>query len=542
MHQKLLIGNKWAGYRLLFCFWALTLSVNAQVDLDRGLIAYYPLDSSTMNKSLNRLSQTDLIATNTSYSSGRNGSDDRDGALYFNGNSQAKLQTPLPTDELTISFWLQTNHTDKQAIFGWEEYGYGARLENGGIMQCYLYEAANHPNYYWHFGSLADHQWHHILLSYGISEDGSESYSYKLYIDGAYVASDKYHLLNKSIHYGKGSLVFGTLPSEQGFIGKIDDILLYNRMLSTAEIGLLAKGAVPNWDEDLQTGQLIYLNFTKGGENQCQNHTKIIEIQENGGRIAKACQNYSWANPMRAFSDKSDGVSIGSIIQSPYFTFSLLFSSDSREPGVIAAWPDGGGYQVMLNPSSNEGRLEVKCWISQDTFYHFISERSVNDGKCHHLALSYDGTLFRIFLDKGIVYEENIVSGSAGIFYENGNFNIGNPNGHLAANAFQGKVDEVRLYNRALSEKEIMRLASGPQAVASISVKNYNRGGSTRSEIAPQSAFVVLKNNTSEKQKFKLQEQKGKRRQIGKFTLQPNEEIVHEFKESLPLDGLKIEN
>jgi hypothetical protein len=523
-------------------FISANFQVEAQTDLDQGLIAYYPLDSSTTNESLNRLPDTNLEALNTSYSNGRNGSKDKNGALYFKGESYARVNTPIPTDEVTVSFWLRTSQRDDRRLMGWEEFGYGARLENGGIMHWYLYEAANHPNDYWHIGSLADGQWHHVLMTYSAIAAGSVSDNFMLYVDGKAVDYEVKHLLGNPIFYGKGSLVFGANNEEAGFIGSLDDVLIYNRALTMQEIELLSAGAVPAWDEDLYTGQILHLDFAQGIENNCPNATNSILVKEYGGRITNACQGYSQAYPMRAFSQPSEGLSVSSAVKAKHFTLSFIFSSDVKDESIIAGWPDGEGYQIALNPPGHTGHLMVRCWVRRDTFYQYISEQTVTDGSCHHLAVSYDGEYFRVFLDKAKVHQDGSLSGDAGVYYGKGKMYIGNPNGHFNENTFQGKIDEIKLYNRALSEEEVVQVARGERERKSVVVKRYYRGGSERNNINPQSAFLVIKNNTGKKQKIELYEQGGLDHSVGKFKLEPNQEIVHEYQGTMPIGDIVIKD
>lgn len=526
---------------LFVWFFTLTKSL-AQTDLDQGLIAYYSLDSSTTNESLNRLPNTDLDSYHVSYSNGRNGVKDRNGALYFKGDSHARIQIPIPTDAVTVSFWLRTSQRDDRRLLGWEEYGYGARLENGGIMHWYLYEAANHPNDYWHVGSLADGKWHHVIMTYSVIATGSKNDKFMLYVDGQPVDYEVKHLLGKPIFYGEGSLVFGANNEEPGFIGSLDNVLIYNRALNLREIDLLAAGAVPEWDKDLYTGQILHLDFAQGIKNKCPNSSNATSVKEYGGRIANACPGYSWAYPMRAFSQASEGLSISNTVKAKQFTLSFLFSSDVKDERIIAGWPNGGGYKITLNPPGYTGRLMIKCWISRDTFYQFISEQTVTDGSCHHVAVSYDGAFFRVFLDKTIVYQDGSLSGDGGVFYGKEKLYIGNPEGSFKENTYQGKIDEIKLYNRALSEDEVIQMAQGERSPDPIVIKRYYKGGSKRNNINPHSAFLVIKNNTDKKQKIKLHEQGGSDRLIGKFRIEPNEEIVHEYQGVMPLGDIMIKD
>jgi len=150
-------------WTLLFIF----MPVHAQVDLDHGLIGYWPMDSSLANESLNKFPRTDFISKNTSYSNGWNGSQDRNGALYFYGESSAQLQTSMPTTQVSISFWFKTSDPSGGTMLDWKEHGYGVQLNQGGRLYCWTYLSDNgFYDFLYDSKNLADGEWHHFVMTY----------------------------------------------------------------------------------------------------------------------------------------------------------------------------------------------------------------------------------------------------------------------------------------------------------------------------------------------------------------------------------------
>jgi len=80
----------------------------------------------------------------------------------------------------------------------------------------------------------------------------------------------------------------------------------------------------------------------------------------------------------------------------------------------------------------------------------------VTGGVWHHFAGTYDGAEGRIYID-GVLDATTEATGQINI--ETENFWIGN-NSQNVDRFFHGMVDDVRLYNQALSEAEIVGLAS----------------------------------------------------------------------------------
>ena len=83
-----------------------------------------------------------------------------------------------------------------------------------------------------------------------------------------------------------------------------------------------------------------------------------------------------------------------------------------------------------------------------------VTGQTLQEGQWTHLAVTFDGTTAKVYID-GVVAQE-------------GNFSFGNDieapmqigaatNG--GGNPFNGALDEVRIYDIALSETEILELA-----------------------------------------------------------------------------------
>ncbi len=87
-----------------------------------------------------------------------------------------------------------------------------------------------------------------------------------------------------------------------------------------------------------------------------------------------------------------------------------------------------------------------------------ITSTKVNDGTWHFVAMTFDGAYVRLYIDGalqgtfygpslGFLSFEDLYIGERG---NNGNF-------------FNGSIDDVRIYNRALTTAEIQALAQGKQ-------------------------------------------------------------------------------
>ena len=116
----------------------------------------------------------------------------------------------------------------------------------------------------------------------------------------------------------------------------------------------------------------------------------------------------------------------------------------------------GGDY----NGKWHRGRLEFETSRGE-----IASDRVLNDGQWHHVAATYDGKAVRSYIDgveKGHPVKTpgplkkstwDLCIGNSVVEYGTGEFL-----------AFDGLIDEVRIYNRALSAAEIKALAAATRA------------------------------------------------------------------------------
>jgi len=100
--------------------------------------------------------------------------------------------------------------------------------------------------------------------------------------------------------------------------------------------------------------------------------------------------------------------------------------------------------------------VEFACsGISNNEYGSISGSMNVNDGKWHHVAGVYDGSKICIYVD-GIL--DNTEDASGSISNSTYNVLIGE-NEEAPGREWNGQIDDVRIYNRALSHGEIVSLA-----------------------------------------------------------------------------------
>jgi hypothetical protein len=114
----------------------------------------------------------------------------------------------------------------------------------------------------------------------------------------------------------------------------------------------------------------------------------------------------------------------------------------------------GGGKQNRGKPG-----LEVNS-------YGAWSDRVIGDGRWHHVAGTFDGQVMRLYVD-GVEQRQTKAGHPGPLSRNNWDVCVGNSIGEAVVGnfvAYDGLIDEVRIYNRALSAEEIKLLATATQA------------------------------------------------------------------------------
>ena len=235
----------------LFFLW---LTVSAQtVDLNRGLVAFYPFNGSANDESSNGNNGNVFGAY---FDSDRNGKSNS--AISLSGNN-SYIQLPSGsstslniTSDLTVSIWFKTTDGAKGLVDLGDNYsgagGYlimlgGANLGYGKIT---VYTGTS---WYSTNSSFADNRWHNLVVLI-------DSHTLKIYVDNN-LESKISNVSAPSSWNGKRSL--GSLNDGNAMFlkGCIDDMRIYNRALNVSEIDALYTESDKNPRLDISNFALI---------------------------------------------------------------------------------------------------------------------------------------------------------------------------------------------------------------------------------------------------------------------------------------------
>ncbi len=254
-----------------------------------------------------------------------------------------------------------------------------------------------------------------------------------------------------------GRHFYDTGQSATRFSGTYDDVRIYNRALSAAEVAELAE---KTGDDSL----IAYYPFNGNADDESGNgHDGTV----NGATLTAD----RFGNPDSAydFDGSSDHINCGNIIDGySNFTIMAWVNIDSfNDSRYMGPWG-----QESFAPTSTEGDYRFNTgndlvhrsfgtsmrWVDGDILDSRVLH-ALPVSEWHLIAQTYDGNEVRQY-DNGVLV--NSVVAGAHIFGNPSDFLIGK-NASYFGNVlniyhFDGQVDDLRIYERALSQYEIVQL------------------------------------------------------------------------------------
>jgi hypothetical protein len=416
-----------------------------------GLIAHWKFDESSRTTAYDSVGGNHGTIYGADWTTGRLG-----GALDFDGvddyvdlGNDSSLKPPLP---VTLSAWIWFSQNDATLISldDCSDKYYGVTLNIKGVLSVGFgdgngWGSSNYRRSKQGTTALNPNTWYHVAAVVRGATDMS------LYVNGA-DDGGTYSGTGGSLAYSSGNASIATAHSAGiYFNGKIDDVRVYERALSAEEIQELypegLSGPIAHWKFDEGSGTTAY--DSAGG-----NHGTIYGAGWTDGQIDGAL----------SFDGDGDYVDLGNdnslkpplpVTLSAWIRFSqnnaTLISLDdlsskycglwlniNLENHLSVAFGDGNGWGAVRYRRSKAGTTVLNA----DTWYHIAAVvRGTKD-----MSLYING------VDDGGSY-----SGTGGsLAYSRGNASIGTA--HFENKYFNGEMDDVRIYNGALSAEEIRQL------------------------------------------------------------------------------------
>jgi hypothetical protein len=439
------------------------------------------------------------------------------GEIGFDGNKNA---VEIPTSRLdptngTITLWANPDNFSKNRHFLFSHVKSQSNriqlyCDASGSLNAGLGDNASLSS---SIQTLNTHDWYHIALVW----DGS---IYTTYVDGVQKATGPYSGLNNLQTYADIGNTGNRSARTEGFDGLIDEVCFYNIPLSADEISDLALNFPPIGDKIVGEGEeLCFTVRAKSGtivELSDQNLPHIPSFASNvlrwtpgyddagtyeleftsphGSnldfeRVTVTVRDTQQENPVGHWTFNESSGDTASDISTSNNTgilrnglawdngaITLSVPNDAVEIQTTGFNPHTGTIAMRVYPerytlskhylfghsagtSANRVQLYLEfgslCLGLGNSHDTSINIQQLQTQQWYHITLTWNPTTYNVYVD-GQLKASGAYSGLSAFA---ANAEIGN-NGITRDKALNGKIDEVIIYNRALSADEIAQLAN----------------------------------------------------------------------------------
>lgn len=388
------------------------------------------------------------------------------GGVQFNGvDDYIELPLDLSWDEnnkIAISFWVKPSSTgiDRYGIIGKKGSGWEWSIYQNYSNLAFVYwsTAGGHTNGMdanWASGVLSVNKWTHVVYVW----DSQKSY---FYADGVLVNTKVAD--NPAINQDRASNI--TLGGNiytwavRYWPGAIDDVRIYDRALSASEVkNLYQLGAINK----------NVMNVTPSGNRYNDGLVGHWTFDGKNLTTATATDSSGFGNHGTLVGNPRP--TIGKVGQGLRFSNNYVFSNNhqidiTNKSFTIVSWikpnlspPSSQTFFTLREENTTRKNIHLRLYDTGSLRFGFFgddlnsSAGVITFGQWNHVVMNYD-----FGLDKSRIYVNGleVKNGSNGPFEGiNPLLGIGS---WITGEYFSGIIDDVRIYNRALSAQEIKDL------------------------------------------------------------------------------------
>jgi hypothetical protein len=416
-----------------------------------GLLGEWKLDGNAKDSEPTRNNGTVTAATLTTDREGRANSAytfDGTSALISAGNPSSLSVTPAT---FTWSAWIYPTNVSKDQMFLSKQSSNYFRISGSKLFASLSLtgqktKAGN--------TTLVNNTWYHVAVTY----DGS---AMTIYLNG--VPDGQLTGLSGNLSFNTGAFEIGrwVVADPRFFVGKMDDVRVYSRALSTTEIAAQAK---------TYNSQVSVSNLQSGlvGDWPMNGNAKDATPYRNLGTLTAAvltADRKGRASSAYSFDGTTSYITAANstalkpstaVTVSAWINTTNLGATNHQK---IVSTREAGGYYLGISGSAPDTGCTATsvCFAVYDgTTYQFASaaRTALASGVWQLLTGTYDGTTIRLYLNgtqiASTAYAGTISESTAPVC-------IGAEAGPVfcGTDYFAGTIDDVRIWNRALSTAEI---------------------------------------------------------------------------------------
>ena len=291
------------------------------------------------------------------------------------------------------------------------------------------------------YDNKSNNKWVHVVNSSGT-----------LYVNGELGTPNEYPLYV----YGT-NVTIGRTTASNYFNGKIDEVRLYNRTLSTDEVKelYLSKGLVGHWKMDADQRNTTHTFDSSKYDNHATLHGEIVPSLTNEGKFKEA---YKF--------DGSNKYIKASVSENLNFTDSFTISGWVKQNNCQGYLVDkrvknyDNGYAISFL-SNCAVRFQIEETSLVNSPYADTDTGTITTNRWHHIVGVRDVVNDQLYVYIDGIRLKNVTDTTTVGISSNAPFEIGRGGAEGTTERLNGTIDEVRIYNRALSSTEVEQLYEG---------------------------------------------------------------------------------
>jgi len=437
-----------------------------------GLVGFWKLDEGTGDLTIDSSGNNNrgVLAGSPSWIAGKRGKalsfDGTD--RYVNMGSGASLNIPK---QITLIYWLYPRSVNR-ALLGRRD---GCSVPAGIQYHMHLMGGGN-----LHFNAGGSgltsslkptlNAWNFIAVSYDTS-----SLSGAFYLNGdSEPMGDAGVMPSQNASFLIGA--YGTCGDR--FDGYLDEIRVYNRTLSAAEIQSLYKISEVKYSLSSDLGLVGYWPMNEGTSTRA----KDFSGSGNNGVLTSFPTNPTWVDGRRGkalnfdgsddFINLQDSTSLDLTTRATISVWVKLDKNNNTNGQAIIGRNTNGYILAIYSPTYGVTANRNKITWSKNGVDEIVSNSTVTLGRWFHIVATHDNGTRKIYVN-GL--EDGTGSAKANFNALSDAMFIGKQS--AAGWNFQGTIDDLRLYNRALSASEAYALYKSGERAANVSQNNQITNG-----------------------------------------------------------------
>jgi hypothetical protein len=412
-----------------------------------GLVAWYNMDGSANDSGPNGLNGT-LVGTPVA-STGKFG-----GVYSFNANSGISLGNPaaLQLSTGTLSTWVLEQPS--------QSYAYVALIDKP-TAYLLITDQTGHlgawdpsvPTFRNSGKVISDGVWHHVVMTFqsGVT-NGTQ-----IWLDGVSVLTTTTTVVDQTT-----TLYLGYQANSQFLNGTLDDVRMYNRVLSSAEISQLYAGSQPPpidqtlaayWKLDETSGTTVTDSIGGTVSNAFVGAPKPVAGVYSGGYSFNGSTDYITV-PDTAGEDFAGATAISGE--------AWIYATSGNTSTIVGkgSYASAIGYEFTLNSVGGLNGISLVLNTANIHPYYLNSTYSMPLNTWTHVAFTYNSALAKAYLYingvKAAIKDNNSTSPSGALLSATGKMTyIGRRDPDTGNTFFPGKIDDIRLYTRTLTDAEV---------------------------------------------------------------------------------------